>query len=110
MYLRINKSLVLIISFNIKRRKRDLLGCTKDNAIWNIYRCCGHSFHIEYITPEITSCPICRSRLLAKIEDLGNTANNAFSSSVNVDVAAEKDDDHDSDGEESGEGAKTKRQ
>ena len=102
-YFKMNKSLLLIISFYVKRRKCDLLGCTKDNPLWNVFRGCGHSFHIECIMPEITTCPVCLAKLLAKIEDLGKTANNAVSSSIKVNVADEDDDDHTSDDEESGE-------
>ena len=88
-----NKSLLLIISFYVKRGKCDLLGCTKDRLLWNVFRGCGHSFHIECIMPEITTRPVCRAKLLAKIEDLGKTANNAVSSSIKVNVADEDDDD-----------------
>ena len=45
--------------------------------LWNVFRGCGHSFHIECIMPKISDCPICEATLLLKVETLGKTANNA---------------------------------
>ena len=40
-----------------------------------IFRGCGHSFHIECVLPDISVCKICESTLKAKIENLGKVAN-----------------------------------
>ena len=48
-----------------------------------IFNGCGYSFHVQCTLPEISTCPLCQSTLLAKIEALGRAANNALSSLVN---------------------------
>ena len=50
-----------------------------------------------YILPEISTCPLCQSTLLAKIEALGRAANNAIASLINIGNAADEGDDQSDD-------------
>lgn len=86
-------TLYLNLLFNLVHRKCDLPDCTNNSPIWKVFYGCGHSFHVQCILPEISTCPLCQSTLLAQIESLGQTANNAVSSSINIGNAADEGDD-----------------
>ena len=76
--------------------------CTSNSPIWKVLQGCGHSFHVLCILPEIGTCPLCHATILEKIESLGQTANNAVSSSINVGKSAdESDNQSDQEDEES---------
>jgi hypothetical protein len=51
----------------------------KDSSTWNVFRGCGHSFHIEFILTNISDCPVNvkqqRWQMLKLLEGLGKTAN-----------------------------------
>jgi hypothetical protein len=72
--------------------------------MWNVFRGCGHSFHIVCTLPDISDCPICRTVLSKQVEDLGQTANNSVSNASVPSAAGEEsyeddlsDDDDDED-------------
>ena len=71
--------------------------CTNDSPIWKVFNGCGHSFHVQCTLPEISTCPLCQSTLLAKIEALGRAANNAVSSLINIGNAADEGDNQSDD-------------
>ena len=71
-----------------------MLDCNKQSSMWTVFRGCGHSFHIACILPDISDCPICKTALLAKVKDLGQTANTSVSN-VSVPSAAEESDEED---------------
>ena len=73
-------------------RKCGLLDCNKQSSMWMVFRGCGHSFHIACILPNIRDCPICKTALLSKVKELGQTANNSVSN-VSVPSAAEESDE-----------------
>ena len=77
-------------------RKCDLPACTKVNPLWNVFRGCGHSFHIECILPYISDCRVCEATLQANVEALGTTANNAVFAPA---TRFEDDDQSDEEGE-----------
>lgn len=72
-------------------RKCDLPECKKCSALWTVFRGCGHSFHVECLLPDLSTCTICQATLLSKIEVLGKTANDAVL--TNVDFHSTEDDD-----------------
>jgi hypothetical protein len=79
----ISKDLVLSIynvsKVNIKHKNAIcLLNCKKVNPLWNVFRGCGHSFHIECILTNISDWrPVCQAQLwqmLKLLEGLEKTA------------------------------------
>ena len=71
-----------------------MISCNKVNPLWNVFRGCGHSFHIECILPSINDCPVCEATLLSSVQDLGTTANNAvFTPAVNFEADQQSDDE-----------------
>ena len=62
--------------------------------MWTVFRGCRQSFHIVCILPDISDCPICRIALLAKVNDLRQTAHNSVSN-VFVTSASEASDEDD---------------
>ena len=78
-----------------------MISCEKLNPLWNVFRGCGHSFHIECVLPNITRCPVCEETLLSSVEDLGTTANNAvFTPATNLEKDNQSDEDEISDEED----------
>ena len=47
---------------------------------------CGHSFHTEFLIPEISSCPLCKQTIATFIEESSGKANDAV---FNLDDAEE---------------------
>ena len=81
-----------MVDFGHVMRKCDLPTCNKANPLWNVFYSCGHSFHVRcLLLINIRECQICKATLLAPVEALWKTANDA------VFAPATCADDHDSD-------------
>ena len=61
--------------------------------MWTVFHGYGHSFHIACIFPNIVDCPICKTALLSKVKEFGQTANKSVSN-VSVPSAAEESDEN----------------
>jgi hypothetical protein len=75
-----------------------LIDCQKESYIWNVFRGCGHSFHIVCILQDISDSPITRTLLSKTVEYLGQIANNSVSNvhvSVPSAVGEESDEEDD---------------
>ncbi|XP_028404119.1 uncharacterized protein LOC114526800 [Dendronephthya gigantea] len=82
-------------------RKCDLISCERVNPLWNVFRGCGHSFHIECLLPNISNCPVCEATLLSSVQDLGTTANNAVFTPATYFEPSEDENDEQSDDSDS---------
>ena len=71
-----------------------MLDCSKESSMWTVFRGCWQSFRIVCILPDISDCPICGIALLAKVNDLHQTANNSVSNE-SVTFASEDSDEDD---------------
>ncbi len=49
---------------------------------------CGHSFHMEYLIPDISDRPLCKQTIASFIEELSDKANDIF---FNLDDTEEKE-------------------
>ena len=59
-----------------QHRKCDKPGCENDSPVWRVFGC-GHSFHVECIIPNISTCQICEKTLLKRLEELTEKARQA---------------------------------